>query len=619
MDFEFHTKRTDLANDFAAAGAALLDYMGTDAALAAIPNTTPQQYVVAGTLAMIGKVLPADATQAQAAAPATLTEQQVADFLSESGTLTEFGHRTLINGEPMQARLGFLTNFANAIRLAHPAAPVEPVAIPAGWSIDTPEFRKLLDLLYGLEDSTVESGRFADLVAHIDAWASRRDIGLDNVKEWANAVVERFEVVSPGEYQIACAVLDAAAPSPVAAHAAPSELPTMVDRDSALRAEPAGRPRFKEPGYSDSLADRVFNLVCNWKGDPSLHSAILMGHTMACEQAYDLVMEHEQSEAARCRAEGGGTKQNSSSNSSTNCAAPSELPASPSILPDAPALMLDEKIDALMREAFPKTKPTPAYRLFARAVEREILGTHYVAAKSAPSELPGDLVTRDSALQAIECVEQHNGPGRAAQARAMLTSAPSELPAILFDGKAVLDEVAAHGPNPPRTSADNVAEVLDAVVRLMRKERGECNTCDGNGVVGFPPDQYEHCPECAAPSEQMAAPEQADPTYRDTLAECAALLDNMDEDDDLHDVPMFLRMRLRELDSPTEAQGAASATIKENLQVGAARDADLRAVVAFLMGEAPLEGVNFGERHPTKAGIHWWRLNLRAAMHPAKD
>lgn len=42
---------------------------------------------------------------------------------------------------------------------------------------------------------------------------------------------------------------------------------------------------------------------------------------------------------------------------------------------------------------------------------------------------------------------------------------------------------------------------------------------------------------------------------------------------------------------------------------------DLQTVLRFLMGEAPLEGVNFGEKHPTKAGAFWWRLNLRAAMH----
>lgn len=54
-----HAKEsTRLANAFANAGAAFLRHMGTGGALAAIPDTDPQQYVVAGTLAMIGEVLP---------------------------------------------------------------------------------------------------------------------------------------------------------------------------------------------------------------------------------------------------------------------------------------------------------------------------------------------------------------------------------------------------------------------------------------------------------------------------------------------------------------------------------------------------------------------------------
>lgn len=58
---EFNATRTMLANAMATAGAELLEYMNVGAALAAIPNTEPQQYVVAGTLAMIGKLLPTPA------------------------------------------------------------------------------------------------------------------------------------------------------------------------------------------------------------------------------------------------------------------------------------------------------------------------------------------------------------------------------------------------------------------------------------------------------------------------------------------------------------------------------------------------------------------------------
>lgn len=34
-------------------------------------------------------------------------------------------------------------------------------------------------------------------------------------------------------------------------------------------------------------------------------------------------------------------------------------------------------------------------------------------------------------------------------------------------------------------------------------------------------------------------------------------------------------------------------------------------ILKFLLGEGPLEGVWFGEKHPTKRGMFWWRDNLR--------
>lgn len=44
----------------------------------------------------------------------------------------------------------------------------------------------------------------------------------------------------------------------------------------------------------------------------------------------------------------------------------------------------------------------------------------------------------------------------------------------------------------------------------------------------------------------------------------------------------------------------------------------LQTVIRFLMGESALEGIHFCEKHPTKAGAYWWRLNLRAAVHEAQ-
>ncbi|PTW84019.1 hypothetical protein DBL07_25955 [Achromobacter mucicolens] len=45
----------------------------------------------------------------------------------------------------------------------------------------------------------------------------------------------------------------------------------------------------------------------------------------------------------------------------------------------------------------------------------------------------------------------------------------------------------------------------------------------------------------------------------------------------------------------------------------AVRDAD-HPVFTFLLGEGPLRGVHFGDRHPDERGAYWWRKDLRAAM-----
>ncbi len=34
-------------------------------------------------------------------------------------------------------------------------------------------------------------------------------------------------------------------------------------------------------------------------------------------------------------------------------------------------------------------------------------------------------------------------------------------------------------------------------------------------------------------------------------------------------------------------------------------------VIAFLLGEGPIDEVWFGEKHPTERGNFWWRKHLR--------
>lgn len=42
-------------------------------------------------------------------------------------------------------------------------------------------------------------------------------------------------------------------------------------------------------------------------------------------------------------------------------------------------------------------------------------------------------------------------------------------------------------------------------------------------------------------------------------------------------------------------------------------------VITFLLGEAPLDGVWFGEKHPTYPGRFWWRAHLRKAIEPSAE
>jgi len=117
MHDDINTKRTELANDFAAAGAELLDFTGTAAALAAIPDTEPQQCVAAGTPENIAAILPAticpqrrqkhgqrptevlafdDATQAQNGAELDLQQLKALALAATPGKwIRLFGERTV--------------------------------------------------------------------------------------------------------------------------------------------------------------------------------------------------------------------------------------------------------------------------------------------------------------------------------------------------------------------------------------------------------------------------------------------------------------------------------------------------------------------------------------------
>lgn len=121
MDFEFETEHTGLANDFAAAGANWLAYMGiTDTVLAPIPCTQPQKYAIAGTLPgilqMAGKMIDEDA-----ATPAVEPVAWMRRNLKECKTDAEVKHMASLE-------FGCWKEIAASYTIPLYAAPAHPVS-----------------------------------------------------------------------------------------------------------------------------------------------------------------------------------------------------------------------------------------------------------------------------------------------------------------------------------------------------------------------------------------------------------------------------------------------------------------------------------------------------------
>lgn len=202
---EVNKARTMLANAFATAGAELLEYMGTAAALAAIPNTDPPQYVVAGTLAMIGKVLPKEGAPAAAT---VLTDERIEAEL----------HRIAAYWEN-QARRGCVDAFQCALREAWNVASRAHAGVTAelaGWKLvpilPTPE---MLDAAHYAENCGHGGKHFGNayraMIAAaptIPAQAPAAEVRADALPGWERGIAtvtmnghqlrEALEFINPG-------------------------------------------------------------------------------------------------------------------------------------------------------------------------------------------------------------------------------------------------------------------------------------------------------------------------------------------------------------------------------------------------------------------------------------
>lgn len=78
--------------------------------------------------------------------------------------------------------------------------------------------------------------------------------------------------------------------------------------------------------------------------------------------------------------------------------------------------------------------------------------------------------------------------------------------------------------------------------------------------------------------------------------------------------PDLIQIRMNKHEPSLAAKGYRPVPLYAAPQASeAVRDAD-HPVFAFLLGEGPLRGVHFGDRHPDERGAYWWRKDLSAAL-----
>jgi len=147
MDFEFETARTGLANAFAAAGAELLAYQPlVSTAVAAIPDTQPQKYAIAGTLPgilqMAGKIMGEEGDlTAGGAAWKPLTDVQWMNIVN---------HDNAYYGYTKDEAVHHAVNLTEARLKVNNATPVTPAAAEKPTGDLTEKVRKAMIRAYGL-------------------------------------------------------------------------------------------------------------------------------------------------------------------------------------------------------------------------------------------------------------------------------------------------------------------------------------------------------------------------------------------------------------------------------------------------------------------------------------
>jgi Zn finger protein HypA/HybF involved in hydrogenase expression len=139
----------------------------------------------------------------------------------------------------------------------------------------------------------------------------------------------------------------------------------------------------------------------------------------------------------------------------------------------------------------------------------------------------------------------------------------------------------------------------------------ECDTCDGNGVLGSPPDQYHHCPECADQSARV--PAQGEREAIDLLRDMLSIQDACNLHTDEY-APGSVIEYIKEL----EGDLAAARTAKVQPEAIPEDDRQFSELLAGVLDAAEADEIE-GYRVARKALIDYANGYLAAAPAPAQQ
>jgi hypothetical protein len=337
-----------------------------------------------------------------------------------------------------------------------------------------------------------------------------------------------------------------------------------------------------EPGYSDSLADRVFNLPCDYSGPQNV--AYHLGHTKACEQAFDLVTAHFAQSIPAGSALGSAPQRSPEDRLTTltrSDGTPSGVFIQARVSPSSTAAQEGEQGSAQAAQEATSERPTSPMLDIIRTM---VFAIDQFAAAGDPND-PAPWALNSPVVLAARrlCYEYGYPTGDFVEAA----------PANRLD-----EELATFLAEHTRLNQDGIDS--HAMKMVLALNYAALNPVPESDIAEWREQGYVGAEEGAA-GEQMGGAQ-------------VAKVDHMLK---LHLEAAIYHIRNEKY---ADAKGCVEDVLRRMAAKGEATERKpltdaLSEVHKFLLGEGPLDGMHFGDSDTARPRSHcWWRPALRRAI-----